>query len=210
MPQLCWDFDEPREAQQLAEETMALSADHGFPLSLAYATVHHAWAIAKQGRVAEGLDEMRQSFAMLQAIGAEMSWTGYQVSMAEVLGDAGRPAEGIEVANQGLARVAALGEGFFEAELYRVRAALRRKAADAAATSEVEQDYQRALDLARARGARSHELRAAIGLAHVWQDRGEPKRARDLLEPIVGWFAQGQDTPDLRRAATLLSELGHL
>jgi predicted ATPase len=207
-PQLCWDFDEPHRAQQLAEEAMAVSSDQGFPLSLAYAAVHHGWAIAKQGRLDEGLDEMRRSFAMLHAMGAEMSWTGYQVSMAEVLGDAGRVAEGIEVANQGLARAEALGERFFEAELYRVRADLRWKAAEDEPIPDIEQDYARALDVARARGSKSHELRAAMGLARVWRYQGEPGRARDLLRPLVGWFTQGLDTPDLRRASTLLTALG--
>ena len=208
-PQLCWDFDEPQRAQQLAEETMALSSEQGFPLSLAYATVHHAWAIARQGRLDEGLDEMRRSFAMLHAMGAEMSWTGYQVSMAEVLGDAGRLAEGIELANQGLARAELLGEGFFEAELYRVRADLRWKVKEQDPAPDVEQDYARALTLARARGSKSHELRAAMSLARLQQHRGQPGRARDLLRPLVSWFTEGQDSPDLRRASALLADLEH-
>jgi predicted ATPase len=209
MPQLCWEFDDPESAQQFADEAMALSADRGFPLSLAYATVHHGWAIARQGRMDEGLDEMRRSFAMLHAIGAEMSWTGYQVSMAEVLGDAGRVAEAIEVVTEALSRTVALGERFFEAELYRVRADLRSKAGDAASMLEIERDYQCALEGARARGSKSHELRAALGLARLRRHQGRAGEARDLLRPLVGWFTQGLNAPDLRRASVFLADLEH-
>jgi predicted ATPase len=34
------------------------------------------------------------------------------------------------------------------------------------------------------------------------------RRARDLLAPVYGWFTEGFDTPDLRKAKALLDELG--
>lgn len=66
----------------------------------------------------------------------------------------------------------------------------------------------RSLSIARAQGARTWELRAAVGLAQLWQEIGERAKARDLLAPVHAWFTEGFDGPDLRRSAALLDALG--
>jgi predicted ATPase len=202
-PQLYWEFQQPARALELAEEAMTLSTDYGFPQALAYAGVHHGWAIAKQGRLDAGVTEMRQNFNLLHAIGVEMSLTGYQVSLAEVLGAAGRAVDGLKVIAEGLARADETGERFFEAELYRVRGELRLQQGEEDAAL----DFSRAIELARGREAKSHELRAAISLALLWQRQGEPARARNLLAPLYAWFREGYNTPDLTRARSVLEGL---
>ncbi len=54
--------------------------------------------------------------------------------------------------------------------------------------------------MARLQNAKSFELRAATGLASLWNSHNENAKARDLIEPVYGWFGEGQDTEDLRRA----------
>ena len=76
-----------------------------------------------------------------------------------------------------------------------------------APNSEVEEWYQRALTLARSQNARSLELRAAMGLAKLWQKQGKQAEAQHLLADIYGWFTEGFDTPDLKDAQMLLAEL---
>jgi predicted ATPase len=66
--------------------------------------------------------------------------------------------------------------------------------------------FERALEVARAQQARSWELRAATSLARLWRDQGWRAEARDLLEPVYGWFTEGFDTLDLKEAKTLLKE----
>ena len=39
------------------------------------------------------------------------------------------------------------------------------------------------------------------------RDQGKRSEARDLLTPVHDWFTEGFDTPDLKEAAKLLSEL---
>jgi len=65
-----------------------------------------------------------------------------------------------------------------------------------------------ALDIARRQEAKSLELRAAMSLAHLWQQQGKRAEAHALLAPIYGWFTEGFDTADLQEAKTLLDELG--
>jgi predicted ATPase len=67
--------------------------------------------------------------------------------------------------------------------------------------------FRRALAGAREQGARLWELRAGTSLARLWRDRGERQKARDLLAPVHGWFAEGFGTQDLRDARALLDEL---
>ena len=55
--------------------------------------------------------------------------------------------------------------------------------------------------------AKSLELRAAMRLAHLWQQQGKRQNAYDLLAPIYDWFSEGFDTADLQEAKTLLEEL---
>ena len=51
------------------------------------------------------------------------------------------------------------------------------------------------------------ELRAATSLARLWRDQGKRAEARGLLAPVYAWFTEGFDTPDLREASGVLSEL---
>lgn len=70
-----------------------------------------------------------------------------------------------------------------------------------------EAHFRRAIDIARGQGARGLELCGAISLARLWRDRGKGAQARDLLQPIHGWFSEGFDTKDLTDSRQLLDEL---
>jgi predicted ATPase len=72
---------------------------------------------------------------------------------------------------------------------------------------EAEPRFRRAIDVAKARGERSLELRAATSLARLLASRGKRSEARRLLREIYGWFAEGFDTADLQRARALLDDL---
>ena len=73
--------------------------------------------------------------------------------------------------------------------------------------SAAEGSFQVGLEIARGQQARLFELRAATGLARIWRDQGKPNEARELLAPVYGWFTEGFDTRDLKKAKTLLDEL---
>jgi predicted ATPase len=83
-------------------------------------------------------------------------------------------------------------------------AALKPPGEDAA---KAEAYFERALAVARARQAKSWELRAATSMARLWRDQGQQDEARDLLAPVYGWFTEGFDTLDLKQAKALLDEL---
>jgi predicted ATPase len=61
--------------------------------------------------------------------------------------------------------------------------------------------------IARSQQAKAYELRAAMNLARLWCDQSKRQQARDLLAPVYGWFTEGFDTRDLRKAKALLNTL---
>ena len=70
-----------------------------------------------------------------------------------------------------------------------------------------EELYRRALSIAAEQEAKLWELRAAASLARLCRDQGRRTEARDLFAPVYGWFTEGFETPDLKRAEALLHEL---
>ena len=74
-------------------------------------------------------------------------------------------------------------------------------------SSEAEECFHRALDIARQQQAKSWELRAVMSLSRLWQQQGKQHEAYKMLSDIYGWFTEGFDTKDLQEAKTLLEEL---
>jgi predicted ATPase len=85
-----------------------------------------------------------------------------------------------------------------------IEADLLRRRGDLA---EAEAAYRHAIEVAQRQQAKSWELRAATGLARLWQGQGKRGEARDLLAPVYAWFTEGFDTADLKDAKALLDEL---
>ena len=46
-----------------------------------------------------------------------------------------------------------------------------------------------------------------MSMARLWRDQGKRDEARELLAPVYGWFTEGFDSSDLKRARALLHEL---
>jgi predicted ATPase len=73
--------------------------------------------------------------------------------------------------------------------------------------AKAEEYFERARSIARERQIKMFELRAVTSMARLWRDQGKPQRAREVLNPIYGWFTEGFDTRDLKEAKALLDEL---
>jgi hypothetical protein len=75
-------------------------------------------------------------------------------------------------------------------------------------TSSAQGCSEEAMTLAAQQSARSFELPAALELARLWIDRGQIRRARDLIAPIYNRFTEGLATPDLILAKRMLKQAG--
>jgi tetratricopeptide (TPR) repeat protein len=69
-----------------------------------------------------------------------------------------------------------------------------------------EEFFAKAMVQARQESALPFELRAGLKLARLWIDRGQARRARDLIAPIYNRFTEGLATPDLILAKRMLEQ----
>ena len=67
--------------------------------------------------------------------------------------------------------------------------------------------FERALQLARERGAHLLELRAATDLARLRAAQGQPLEARKVLAPVYDSFTDGADMADVQDARRVLADL---
>jgi predicted ATPase/class 3 adenylate cyclase len=165
----------------------------------------NGWLLAMEGNAAQGIALMQSSIEERAALAVGWYQARYLCMLAEVCLQHGDVRAGADFIARAQAHGIAHDEHLWEAELHRVEGEL--KAREGRPDEVVEACFQRALDTARAQGARSFELRAATSLARHWLQRGRAAQARALLAPVHAWFTEGHDTADLQDAARLLEDL---
>jgi predicted ATPase len=190
-----------------AEAVVALATARGFPLRAALGTSLHGWALAIQGRGAEGIAQVRQGIATWRASGAAVFVPYMCTVLADVCHSMGYPDDGLQALAEAHTLVEQQEERWWEAEIARLRGVLLLQQ-PRPLQAEAEACFQRALDVAHRQEAKALELRAAMSLARLWQRQGKQAAASALLAPIYGWFTEGFDTADLQEAQALLEALG--
>jgi predicted ATPase len=108
----------------LAEETLALSAEHGFAHWITTGSILHGWALTQLGHGEEGIAQLQVGLAGWQRTGAEVALSHFFTMHAEACGQKGQIKAGLDVIDEALAVVEKNGERFFEAEVYRVKGEL--------------------------------------------------------------------------------------
>jgi tetratricopeptide (TPR) repeat protein len=218
---------------------VTLAREQAFSQWLALGEILHCWALTAQGPASAGVvTQLRRALAAYRGTGAELGGPYFFALLAEAYGRVGQADEGLNVLAEVLALPDRSLE--YEAELHRLKGELTlRRSGVRSPGSEVEEgstfkargsqsehansqsptlnsqeeaeaSFLRAIEVARRQGARSLELRATMSLCLLRRDQGRAQEARQLLADIYGWFTEGFDSPDLRRANALLEDLqGH-
>jgi predicted ATPase len=188
-----------------ADAVIELSDQHTLNYFRLSGLILRGWAMAQEGAVRDGLALMRQSLNDRNRLGASWYQVRYLCMLATTYLQLGRGDEGLAALAEAKDLAVRNDEHMWEAELARIRGDLRR--VQGASPDEVEVHFQTALNVAQSQSAKSLELRAAMSLARLWRDHGRVVEARRLLAPIYEWFTEGFDTPDLRAAKALMTEL---
>ena len=202
-----WLRREPKETQEFAQTMIEYAAEQTLPWVAACGTVFSGWAMAEQGRPEEGVARARRGVAASRATGARQLTPLFLALLAEGQQRCGNFEEGLNVLDEAFDAIRRGGEEAWQSELHRLRGACLLSISPDNAP-EAETAFRRAIEVAKGQNARSLELRAAIGLARLWQDQGKTDEARELLAPVYDWFTEGFDTADLKEAKALLDELG--
>ncbi|MBI3756914.1 MAG: hypothetical protein HY267_02955 [Deltaproteobacteria bacterium] len=115
---------EGHAAQERAAAALGIAQEHGFPLDVASETILHGWALAEQGQGEEGIAQVQQGLAVLQAMGVELFRPYYLTLLAEAYGHSGQIDNGLATIAEALALAEKNEERWNEAELYRIKGEL--------------------------------------------------------------------------------------
>lgn len=197
--------------QELEDVRVEYAAKHDFDVFRLLGEIFRGWLVAEEGRLDDGLAQIANGLVAYQAIGAELGRPTFLGILADVYGRLGRTDEALATVDEALALAERTGLHYWDAELHRLKGALRLGArparASAANEREAEACFLEGIEIARRQEAKTLELRAATGLARLWGRQGKVRDARALLADVFGWFREGFETPDLLEAKALLDEL---
>lgn len=189
-------------AERYTSLLQARTQNRSFDVWHANADCFRGEILIARGQIEAGIAILRPALERLRLADCVLYQAPALGVLAQALARIGRAAEGLDAVESALAQCARSGEGWYLAELQRVRAEiLIRLGAEAPA----EAGFLESLETARRQGALSWELRTAISLAGLWRDHG--RDGRSLLGEIRGRFAVQETTPDLTRADALLRAL---
>ena len=197
------------ELEELDRRTTLLARladEHGLAIYYPEARILAAWRAVHEERDPRAAEEMRNFLDRRAAMGTVFVHTYFLMLLADAWLRLGRLDEAQSAIEEGLARAEATGEHFCTAELHRLRARACL-ALDARDVRVAEAALDAALAAAGRQSSRIFELRAACDLARLWADRGERRKAHNLLTPMYNWFTEGFNTADLKDAKALLGDL---
>ena len=165
------------------------------------------WATVKSNSidVDAGLARMRQGAAGHHRLRVNAWMPFYLTREAEILNLYGRYDTAMLRLDEAKALMVQLEQFYAEPELHRLRAATL--SAQGAAGREIDAAFEQALEAARRHQTKLWELRAATSCGEFWREGGRRRQARDLLEPVYGWFTEGFETLDLKKAKAVLESL---
>jgi tetratricopeptide (TPR) repeat protein len=189
---------------ELADPLHDLATEEGFVLWAAQARIYRGWAQAMDGRAAAGVEELRAGMEAYRLTGSRIMLPQLWLMEAEALERADRPGEALAAIATGLKVADEQKEFAYEPELLRVKGEIQIAQG---ASSAGEASLRKSVEVARAQHAKLLELRAALALAGLLRDRGQPDEARAELQPVYDWFTEGADTSELREARSLLETL---
>lgn len=202
-------------AYQHAKEALELADHHGMEVWRAYGLIELGWSEAELGNVREGIEKMQRGLAEYQATGAKLRRPYFLGLLADQLGKAGRAEDGLLAITDALGLAELTGEAYFLAELHRIKGELFIKAGEINRSDKLLEDSQRsrgrsqaracfadALLIAKQRGAKLWELRAALSMHRLDLMVGSADTTR--LAEIYSSFTEGFETPDLKQARAQL------
>ena len=195
------------ETQQRAEAANALCTEYGGqPFWSAWGPMLRGWALSEREKIEEGIAEERRGLVAYSSTGSMLAQPYFLALQAETYGKGGQIEEGITVLTETLAMLDKTGERWWEAELHRLKGELLL-VASSNNYPQAEACFNEAFEIARRQNAKSLELRAALSLNRLWQQRGKKEKARQMVAEVYAWFTEGFDTPELKEARRLLDEL---
>lgn len=198
----------PDHALRIAEELLALTAEHNFPFWHAHGLMHKGRILVEQGAVEQGMTLLREGRDPLMHEGGSSDGSLLLAEGYLIVGDIDA---GLGITRDVRSYIAEIhsAEPGGPAGMAGPRAAivegnlLAAKAEYADAT----RCFNEAIDMARSQESLLSELLATMGIARVSQSQGNHEQARAALQATYDAFTEGLDLRPLVEARALLDEL---
>jgi class 3 adenylate cyclase/predicted ATPase len=202
-PILCGDV---ATANGLLDELIALADEKGSFHWKAQGLVQQGCVLALTGEAAQAVQTLASGLAAWRSTGATL-WTPlFLTYLTRAYADLGQFDDASRSISDAMTVVETTKENLWEADVHRVAGEIALKSPERD-EAKAEVHFARAITVAREQQAKSWELRAAMSLTQLRRDQGRLSEAFDLLSGVYGWFTEGFDTLDLKRAKALMDTL---
>ncbi len=152
----------------------------------------------------DSLNQMRDALARSKNAGGTGREPYHYALFADCLSTEGRYDEALLTIEEAFDVIERKREHHWaKAEAHRIMGDVLRSA-DAAPRETVHRHFQEAQSIAAAQGALTLELRAAVSLAALLSEQGDPEAARATVQAVYDRFTEGFDNPELVHAKSLL------
>jgi class 3 adenylate cyclase len=193
-------------ARAYADGMLEIATEAKIAHAIALSKFIAAWATSRLGELGRGTEQMEAIFRAL--VGAKqrgfLTFPGTVIAAAKL--EMGRVEETLNFLDELQQLSVETHQQMFIPDLHRLRAEALRRVDPR--SPRIDEEFGRALTLAREQGALALELRAAAGFADWMANTKRDREGYRLLKPLYEQFTEGLDTPDLRAAKALLAEVG--
>ena len=201
---------EPEALRKEAEAGLVLSEQQGFPYWVPRFRFFRGWALTEQGKIEEGVAEMLLCLDREQASSLFVRRPYYLALLAEAKSKLNEVGMGLEIIEEAIDEFEQFPDRWSEPEIYRIKGELLLKSTasgnDAHVQNEAQQNFEKALALARQQDAKAWELRALLSLYRLHSKQGTAENSRDLLKSVVNTFEEGMKTRDILEVEKAVSE----
>jgi predicted ATPase/DNA-binding winged helix-turn-helix (wHTH) protein len=162
--------------------------------------------LIERGEAARGIELISQTLEACERSGWRMCCVQFLAYLAECFAGLGYLDDACARLECAIAWADRHGEGWYQAELKRIKGELILQQSKNQLAVEAEDCFRIANEIARGQGALFWELCTVVSLARLRMRQGRPDEVRQLVAPVYDRFTEGFDTPVLRAARTLLDE----
>jgi predicted ATPase/DNA-binding winged helix-turn-helix (wHTH) protein len=191
-------------AESFVRMLLDLSVKHGVDGWNVAGRCFRGVLLIRRGDIAAGLELLGTALASMPETAFHLHYVQFLAESAQALARTGEVAKGLLMIEGALARCERNEEGWYVAELMRVKGELLLQDSGDRPAATADRYFGRAIEVARRQGALMWELRSATSLAGLRARRGRRDEARQILGPVYDRFTEGFETTDLHAARALL------
>jgi predicted ATPase/DNA-binding winged helix-turn-helix (wHTH) protein len=161
--------------------------------------------LIRVGQTMDGMRHLQDSLEKLRVLRYEMLVTDFVSELAVSLAKQSERAEAVALIDGSIATQLTSKRPLHLPALFLAKG-MALVCGETQQSDLAQECFKEAMALAGQQSALSFELRAGLELAQLWIDRGQFRKAHDLIGSIYGRFTEGLATPDLVLARRILEQ----